>query len=178
MAAPVFQLILIFFVGCICIDWSWGSHISLGFIETVQSALLEHGIVWPWNNPFGSCPEEPVDVLPLEDNELVDPRFTPPDMLHSDIQPPVLLTADSIDVGPSSSNVASYTGPLSGISDANLVDLIIWLCHCFQCEGITMLDGMLCRLGQRVPHECIRASLMCIDPVQQVFQHIWIWWQT
>ena len=95
-------------------------------------------------------------------------------MLHSDIQPPVPLTDDSVDVRPLSSNVASYTGSLSGISDANLDDFIIHLRHYFQCVGITMLDGMLCRLGQRIPHEPIRASLMRIDPVQQVFQRIWI----
>ena len=142
--------------------------------DTVQSALLEHSIVQPQENPFGSHPEEPVDVPPLEDDELLDPPFTPPDMLHSDIQPPVPLTEDSVNVGPSSSNVASYTGPLSSISDANLDDLIIQLDHRFWHVGITMLDGMLHRLGQRIPHECIRASLMRIDPVQQVFQCIQI----
>ena len=99
--------------------------------DTVQSALLEHGIVQLQENLFRSCPEEPVDVPPLEDNELLDPPFTPPDMLHSDIQPLVPLTDDSVDVGPLSSNVASYTGPLSSISDANLDDLCwnyFWWC--------------------------------------------------
>ena len=87
-------------------------------------------------------------------------------MLPLDIQPLVPLTADSINVRPLSSNVASYTGPLSGISDANLDNLIIQLDHHFQHMGITMLDGMLHRLGQRIPHVCIRALLMHIDPVQ------------
>ena len=39
MATPIFQLIPIFFVGCICIERSQRSHISLGFIETQFKVL-------------------------------------------------------------------------------------------------------------------------------------------
>ena len=46
--------------------------------DMVWSALLEHGIVKPQENPFQSHLEEPVvDVLPFESNELLDPLFYP-----------------------------------------------------------------------------------------------------
>ena len=38
-----------------------------------------------------------------------------------------------------------------------------------------MLDGMSHHLGHHIPRERIRASLLCIDPVQQVFECICIW---
>ena len=143
--------------------------------DTVQGALLEHSIVEPQENPLKLHSEEPAVVVPpLEDDELLDPCFTLPDTLPSNIQPPGPLTVDDINAESSNSDITSYTGPLSSISDANLDDFIIRLHHRFRHAGISMLDGMLCRLGQRIPHECIRASLMCIDPVQQVFQHIQI----
>ena len=142
--------------------------------DTVRSALLEHGIVKPQENPFESRPEEPVvDVPPLEDDELLDPHFTLPDTPPSDIQPPgPLTTSNGTSVGPSVSDVTSYTGPLSGISDADLDDLVIQVRRHFRRAGISMLDGMLRRLGHRIPRERIRASLMRIDPVQRVFQRI------
>ena len=138
--------------------------------DMVRSALLEHGIVKPQENPFQSHLEEPVvDVPPLEDDELLDPHFTLPNTLLSDIQPPgPLTTSNGTSVGPSVFDVTSYTRPLSGISDADLDDLVIQVCWHFQCAGISMLDGMLHRLGHKIPHECI-------DPVQQVFQCIKIW---
>ena len=139
--------------------------------DTVRSTLLEHGIAEPQENPFKSHPEEPaVNVPPLEDDELLDPHFTLPDALPSNIQPPGPLTVDSITV----SDITSYTGPLSSISDTDLDDFIIWLCCHFRCTGISMLDGMLCRLGQKILCECIRALLMRIDPMQRVFQCIQI----
>ena len=46
----------------------------------------------------------------------------------------------------------------------------------YLCISLTsMLDGMLCHLGQRISRERIRASLLRIDPVQWVFEHIHIW---
>ena len=171
---------------CISIDpdflcWAYSHRTVSGIAyflgihrDTVRSTLLEHGIVKPQENPFESCPEEPVvDVPPLEDDELLDPHFTLPDMLLSDIQSPgPLTTSNGTSVEPSVSDVTSYTGPLSGISDADLDDLVIQVCRHFWRMGISMLDDMLHRLGHRILHERIRASLMRIDPVQRVFQHI------
>ena len=92
------------------------------------------------------------------------------------------LPANIVNTGSFSSNassstistLASFTEPLSTISNVVLDDLISQLCSHFQRAGLTMLDGMLCRLGHRLPQECIRHSLMCIDPVQHVFQWICI----
>jgi hypothetical protein len=58
------------------------------------------------------------------------------------------------------------------LTDDALDELILQLCSHFHRAGISMLDGMLRRLGQRLPCERIRASLMRIDPVQRVFQRI------
>jgi hypothetical protein len=68
--------------------------------------------------------------------------------------------------------LASFTGPLSTISDVVLDDLISQLRSHFRRAGLSMLDGMLRRLGHRLPRERIRESLMRIDPVQRVFQRI------
>ena len=129
---------------CISIDpdflhWAYSHRTVSGIAyflgvhrDTVRSALLEHGIVEPQENPFKLHPEEPaVIVPPLEDNELLDPRFTLPDTLPSNIQPPGPLTVDNINAESSNSDITSYTGPLSSISDANLNDLIIQLDHHF-----------------------------------------------
>ena len=60
----------------------------------VQSALLEHQIAVPQENPFESHLEEPaIDAPPLEDNNLLDPEFTSPNALPSDIQP---VTVDGV----------------------------------------------------------------------------------
>ena len=100
--------------------------------DTVRSTLLEHGIVEPQENLFKLHPEEPAVVVPpLEDDELLDPHFTLPDTLPSDIQPPGPLTVDDINAKSSNPDITSYTGPLSSISDANLDDLIIRLDHHF-----------------------------------------------
>jgi hypothetical protein len=66
----------------------------------------------------------------------------------------------------------SFTGPLSTLSDDSLDILITQLRSNFRHAGLSMLDGMLRRLGHRLPRGRIRASLMHIDPVQRVFQRI------
>lgn len=142
--------------------------------DTVRNSLLEHGIVEPQANPFASPPEEEtVDVPPLdlENDELLDPHFVLPETLPPDIQPP---TSEGANVTMTNSNITSFTGPLSNISDTELDDLIIQLRQHYRRAGVSMLDGMLRRLNHRVPRERIRASLMRIDPVQRVFQRIQI----
>lgn len=130
--------------------------------NTVRSALLEHGIVQPQSNPFQSPPEEPVvSTAPQEHDELLDPPLALPDVFPPDIEPPV-----------TAGGTTSYTGPLSTISDEDLDKLIIRLRHHFRRAGLSMLDGMLRRMGHRIPRERVRASLMRVDPVQRVFQRI------
>ena len=143
--------------------------------NTVRSALLKHGIVQPQESPFQSPPEEPiVDAAPLEYDELLDPSLALPDGLPPDIEPPEPVAADGTNDDSTRTHIASYTGPLSSISDKELDELIIRLRHHFRRAGLSMLDGMLHRMGQRIPRERIRALLMRVDPVQQVFQCIQI----
>jgi hypothetical protein len=68
----------------------------------------------------------------------------------------------------------SYTSPQSAISDNELDDLVIRLRRHFRRAGVTMLRGMLQRLGYRISRERITQSLLRIDPVQRVFQRILI----
>lgn len=68
--------------------------------------------------------------------------------------------------------MVSFTGPLSSLSDDELDSIIISLRSHYRRAGITVLDGMLRRLGHRVTRERIRGSLIRIDPVQRVFQRI------
>ncbi|KAF8055696.1 hypothetical protein FPV67DRAFT_1567427 [Lyophyllum atratum] len=58
------------------------------------------------------------------------------------------------------------------ISVEDLDALLLHLRQHFRRAGITMLDGMLRRLGHRVPRERIKQSLIRIDPVHRVFQRI------
>ena len=70
------------------------------------------------------------------------------------------------------SSIISYTGPLSVISNADLDDIIQMLQDHYSKAGITMLDGFLCALGYHIPRSHICESLLCIDPVQWVFERI------
>ena len=150
--------------------------------DTVHNALLEYGIAAPQLNPFPDSTiqidnQERVDSITYED-ELLDPDLPPPANLPADVQPFTSAAAaeppngnfpNSNESGPST---VSYTGPLSTLNDDELDIVILRLRSHYRRAGISMLDGMLCRLGHRLPRERIRASLMCIDPVQRVFQRI------
>ena len=77
--------------------------------------------------------------------------------------------------GTTAPHPTSFTGPLSTMTDDELDKLVIRLQSHYCRAGISMLDRILCRLGHRIPREHIRASLLHIDPVQQVFECIHIW---
>lgn len=66
----------------------------------------------------------------------------------------------------------AFTGPLSTFSDHDLDNTILRLKTHYRRAGITILDGMLRRLGLPVGRERIRQSLLRIDPVQRVFDRI------
>ncbi|KAK7000377.1 hypothetical protein R3P38DRAFT_3058165 [Favolaschia claudopus] len=85
-------------------------------------------------------------------------------------QPAPLAAAHRVDAP----NLMSYTGPLSTISEDDLDALLISLRRHYRRAGVTMLDGMLRRLGHHVPRERIRQSLIRIDPVHRVFERITI----
>lgn len=122
--------------------------------------MLEYGIAEPQDSPFAE-PTADADVSELLDHD---------DLLDPDLPVPAHMSAINATIQP----VVSYTGPLSTLSDEGLDNLILELRSHFQWAGISMLDGMLRRLGHRLPQERIRESLMHIDPVQRVFQCIQI----
>lgn len=141
--------------------------------DTVRNALLEYGIAQPQQNPFPSAvPEIEGDIPALEEDNLLDPDFPAPERIPDDVVTGFAVNQQSTSNHDSARTVVSYTGPLSTISDEELDELISRLRTHYRRAGITMLDGMLRRLGHRVPRERIRGSLMRIDPVQRVFQRI------
>ena len=142
--------------------------------DTVRNALLDYGIAEPQDAPFISTPTGGLFGSTSEPDELLNPDIPLPDSLPTDIQdlsmPDTALDNPNMDAPPTT----SFTGPLSGMTDTELDDILLCLRSHYQCAGISMLDGMLRHLGHRLPWECIRASLMRIDPIQHVFQRIQI----
>ncbi len=61
---------------------------------------------------------------------------------------------------------------LSSLSEDQLDHHILQLRAHYTQAGITMLDGMLRRLGYHISREAICQSLLQIDPVQRVFERI------
>lgn len=139
-----------------------GIHRFLNVGRTVvRNALIEYGIAMPQQNPFTSEDDhgqtfEPGDLI---EDHILDPELPAPMQLPNDV----------LDLRPS---LVSFTGPVSTLNDDQLDDLIIRLRSHFRRAGISMLDGMLRRIGHRVPRDRIGASLTRIDPVQRVFQRI------
>jgi hypothetical protein len=132
---------------------------------TIRNALLNLGIAEPQQNPFAGSTESDNEVPGnnLEPGDLVEDHLLDPELPHPAQLPDELL--------PSSAPI-SFTGPVSSLPDDALDEVITHLRSHFRRAGISMLDGMLRRLGHRVPRERIRNSLMRIDPVQRVFQRI------
>lgn len=133
--------------------------------NTVRSALLHHGITSPQLNPFPNDNEPPPAVL-LDADENND------DLLEPEIPLPARLPSEVENLGARNHPVVSYTGPLSNISDDELDTLLLLLRSHFRRAGLGMLDGMLRRLGHRVPRERVRQSLLRIDPVRRIFERI------
>ena len=136
--------------------------------DTVRRALVDYGIAERQENPF-QCKEpssshgaSDATTLPaeLDDDDFLDPRAPQPNNLPSEFTGSLVL------------NTTSSTGPLSVLSDDELDDLIARLRSHYTRVGLSMIDGMLRRLGYRVPRQRIRESLMRVDPVQRVFQRI------
>jgi hypothetical protein len=134
--------------------------------SAVRNALLEYGIVQPQENPFSRSFEDDANTLVSEDG-LLDPNPPTPHGLANVFDDTSNASNSTIPTP-----LVSFTGPLSTLSDDMLDDLIFQLRSHFRRAGISMLNGMLRRLGHRLPRERIRESLMRIDPVQRVFQRI------
>lgn len=149
--------------------WAYGHRSTasiaryLGVSRTVvRNALLAEGIAQCQANPFPPAPpQEAVAGDGAEPDDILEPDIPlPAGALPPDIEN---LTADGL---------VSFTGPVSGISDDELDMLLLRLRTHFKRAGLSMLDGMLRRLGHRVPTERVRQSLLRIDPVRRIFERI------
>jgi hypothetical protein len=124
----------------------------------VRQQLVEHGIAEPQSQPF-MLSAEYTDSDSGGNDDVLDPSG-----------------AVSSPTSPSDNEyfTTSYTSPQSAISDNELDDVVIRLRRHFRRAGVTMLRGMLQRIGYRISRERITQSLLRIDPVQRVFQRIQI----
>ncbi|KAJ7303558.1 hypothetical protein DFH08DRAFT_918786 [Mycena albidolilacea] len=135
---------------------------------TVRNALLKHGIAQPQESPFQqvdppSPPASTEDTDP-NDDDILDPDLPIPSA--GEFPPEVQ------NMVPSSQPTTSFTGPVSEISDDELDMLLLRLRTHYRRAGLSMLNGMLRRLGHRVPTERVRQSLLRIDPVRRIFERI------
>jgi hypothetical protein len=135
----------------------------------VRRALLAYGIAQPQEvNPFqqhqlqGNIPDLYEEIGAEEQgDDVIDPSV--------DVGA-IPLPPDSVP----RQGTASYSGPLSSISDHDLDNLVLRLRSHFRRAGVSMMTGFLRRLGYQIQRERIRESLARIDPVQRVFQRITI----
>lgn len=155
------------------LEWAYAQRSTSGIArflnvsrDTVRNALLHYGIAQPQDAPFNSISTEPDSGD--TSNDFLDPNILIPSDVPADVQD---LRVDAQSPMAERSTV-SFTGPLSVVSDEELDDIILRLRSHYRRAGLSMLDGMLRRLGHRLPRERVRASLMRIDPVQRVFQRI------
>ncbi|KAG8921378.1 hypothetical protein FRC01_000283 [Tulasnella sp. 417] len=128
--------------------------------STVRTSLLDYGIAEPGLYPFATIPN--VDGPDLEDQD------------GHNYSPLVPLEADNQDIQEpaASSNAPTLSSRISGWSDDELDEGIIRIRVHFPKAGIAMLHGMLRTLGQHVPKERIRRSLLRVDPVRRVFERL------
>ena len=152
------------------LEWAYNQRTTSGIArflnisrDTVRNALLDYGIAKPQEAPFTSTPTE------TDSDDISDDFLDPNIVIPSDL--PAYIRAD-IQSNVVERSTTSFTGPLSVITDEELDGAILRLRSHYRRAGITMLDGMLRRLGHRLPRERIRTSLMRVDPVQRVFQRI------
>lgn len=159
------------------LHWAYGHRSVAGIAHylgigrwSVRSALLEYGIVEPQSNPFATDTSDQQSTN-VEDNSDINEAGTDPrdDLLDPHFPDPLPEFLE--DIAPHQ-GLTSYTGPLSLIDNDELDGLLSSLRQHFRRAGVTMLHGMLRRLGHQVPRERIRQSLLRIDPVQRVFDRI------
>lgn len=154
--------------------------------SVVRDSLLAYGIASEQEIPLSLADANPSDDSGASDDndsdtssissdtqeagrdDLLDPQSDVSDAALSDsANPPPNHTGHT-------PHISSYTRPLSDISDADLDLIILRLRSHFHRAGISMMDGMLRRLGYHLPRERVRQSLLRIDPVHRVFERITI----
>jgi hypothetical protein len=156
--------------------WAYSQRTTSGIARflhvgrsTVRNALIDYGITEPQSNPF---PNQIQDGS-MEPGDFVEDHLLDPDLpLPTPLSDEILASGNGPVVDLPSPATVSFTGPVSSILDSALDDLIRRLRSHYRRAGISMLDGMLRRLGHRIPRDRIRESLMRIDPIQRVFQCI------
>ncbi|KAF8130514.1 hypothetical protein K438DRAFT_1912022 [Mycena galopus ATCC 62051] len=131
---------------------------------TMRNALIAHGIVEPQQNPFQQADDSLDTAGPSDGDDILDPDLP--------IPPTGSFPPEVAELAASSQPTTSFTGPLSDISDDDLDMLLLRLRTHYRRAGLSMLNGMLRRLGHRVPIERIRQSLLQIDPVRRIFERI------
>ncbi|KAJ7213129.1 hypothetical protein GGX14DRAFT_534298 [Mycena pura] len=143
---------------------------------TAQNALIAEGIRQPQSNPFPSSgnssfdnfitTREPPDTIATDSSsdDILDPNLPIPSAAEfpQEIQ---ILAAQT-------RPMIRSTGPISNITDDELDMLIIRLRTHYRRAGLSMLNGMLRRLGYHIPMDRIRQSLLRIDPVRRIFERI------
>ncbi|KAF8176256.1 hypothetical protein K438DRAFT_82250 [Mycena galopus ATCC 62051] len=124
---------------------------------TVRSSLLRQGLLQPQAAPFSDDPalDEPLDGEAEGSDNILDPDIPVPHNLPPEVEHMVAAPALAGD-----------------IADWELDSLLLRLRTHFRRAGVSILDGMLRRLGYRVPQTRLRESLCRIDPVHRVFQRI------
>ena len=156
--------------------------------RTVRNALLLYGIAEPQASPFitsGSTSPRFLGLDGFESNDLGVTQTQATDSLIPSSNSAASLNTDDPILNPihdfpvpftgiSLPQITLYTGPLSIITDGDLDAIVHMLRHHYSRAGITMLHGLLHALGYHIPQSHIRESLLRIDPVQQVFEHIHI----
>ncbi|KAJ7834799.1 hypothetical protein B0H14DRAFT_3087591 [Mycena olivaceomarginata] len=146
--------------------WAYSQRSTASIHRFLGVCRNTNGISTPQSNPFpNNTSSDPLihtsagasNHLDGDDDDLLDPAIPIPAHLPPEVQ---------------DEDITSYTGPLSDISDEDLDSLILRLRSHFRRAGLGMLDGMLRRLGHRVPRERVRQSLLRIDPVRRIFERI------
>jgi hypothetical protein len=132
------------------------------------TAGLWYSSGWHQADPFARIPSPELNDTDIT-NDILDPD---PPILQT--LPDDIMATSSHESGAAAPHPISFTGPLSTMTDDKLNELIIRLQSHYHRARISMLDGMLHRLGHCIPHELIRASLLHIGPVQWVFERIHI----
>ncbi|KAJ6448497.1 hypothetical protein C8R45DRAFT_850309, partial [Mycena sanguinolenta] len=153
--------------------WAYGQRSIASIVRylgvgrsTVRNALLEHGIAQSQSSPFSLNSADPG----LEDSGLDNSGLD--DILEPTL--PDLSAAEVEELAAPSQPTTLFTGPLSEISDDGLDTLLIRLRTHYRRAGLSMLNGMLRRLGHRISAERLHQSLLCIDPVRRIFERICI----
>ncbi|KAF8190048.1 hypothetical protein K438DRAFT_1971529 [Mycena galopus ATCC 62051] len=131
----------------------WVGLVILAFIlmwifsNGLMNALLEYGIAEPQHSPFNQpdALSASINADPTND-DILDPNLPIP---SGD------FPAKVEELAASSQPTASFTGPMSDISDDDLDMLLLHLRTHYQQAGLSMLNGMLRQLGHRVAIEQI-----------------------